>query len=147
MQLAEPMNSLEGDLCLKQISRIDIEKLNKAPFDWCFNCAKECCSGSIKMFAYIVISIVRAQSKKQYWFLDWTTNSFSFTINLKSFLENEAIRPYLLKKKYWKHWLNELVRSHILLNADNLDENVAKALKKPKIAIFNDWIELTYNYN
>lgn len=123
---------------------LNVDRLNRAPFDWCFDCAKmHCSNNAVRMFAYIFISLAR-YLKNTYWF-GCDANGFSFNITLDVFLKNDAIKPYILKKKFWKHWLHELIRNHVLINANA--ELVAKAIKKPaKINIVNNKLEVLYLY-
>lgn len=132
---------------------VNIDKLEETSFDWCFSCAKfHCANNNVRMFAYIFLSLIRMMPKDEYWFdetegKDGRTNGFKFTIRLSRFLENDAIRTELFKKKNWKDWLPELIRNHILMYDHTITETTLKSIKKPaKIEISDDRIEVIYVY-
>lgn len=132
---------------------VDVDILNDAPFDWCFNCAKfHCADNNIKMFAYIFLSLMKSLPKKEYQFdntfsKDDRVNGFKFSIRLSNILDNDAIRPFLFKKKTWKKWLHALIREHIFLYDKNITESTIKTITEPaKIIISDDRIEVIYVY-
>ena len=132
---------------------VSVDKLEENPFDWCFNCAKyHCANNNVRMFVYIFLSLMKAMPKGEYWFdetedKDGRTNGFKFVIRLSKFIENDAIRTELFKKKNWKDWLHELIRTHILMYDHTITESTIKSIKKPaKIEISDDRVEVFYVY-
>ena len=113
----------------------DIEKLNIYKIDWCFNCAIEACkSDKQKMFAWIVIQLLRSMSDLG----TFTYNGhLQFLLNIAPFKENEAISKFLFKKKYW-NFLKEIVYTHLITYFKISNNGQVKAAANPKIKFLNE---------
>lgn len=127
----------------------DIEKLNSAIFDWCYNCAEDGCKTSIqKMFAWIVCFLLK-NDNAHYWFENKVYKSlwkWSFNVDLNAVLnENEAIKKYLYKKKYWK-FLKNLVYKHVIDKGILVNKETLISLNHPKIFIEKNIVRVVYDF-
>ena len=95
-----------------------IEKLNKAPIDWCFNCASIGMKNVKKlMFTYIFLQYVRMIPKKSYGFFssgmdDNKSITFMFKPGFLKEWDNVAINKDKKKKSNYEG-LVRILREHI----------------------------------